>query len=345
LGVVPTVGGVIADLPTGYVARRYRGDEDHQAFADICNADSRANGIDEVLTAEDIKNQYDHLNNCDPDTDVVVVERQGTAVAYGRTDWWDTEEGRRYLVLARTGTEHRPVLAPMICWLEARIAEIAANHPEGAKEMETWAPIGEDSHPWSEELRSAGYRIVAYGAEMLRPSLDDIPDAPLPDGLQIRPVGPDDRRAVWEADREAFRDHWGFSEPTEDEWERFVEEPHQDTSLWKVAFDGDEIVGQVRTFINETENAEFGRLRGWTENISTIRRWRKRGVARALICESLRQLRDERGMTEAALGVHVENPTGAFALYESLGYRVIQTYGTFHKPVAVNGARPSSVSS
>jgi mycothiol synthase len=336
---------VIPHLPSGYVARGYRGHEDHAVFADICNADSRANGVDEVLTAEDMKNQYDHLNNCDPAADVVVVERQGVAVAYGRTDWWDTDEGRRYLMLVRAGAEHRPVLAPMIGWLEARVGDIAADHPEGPKEMETWAPIGDGSRPWSEELQSKGFRIVAYGAEMLRPGLGDIPDARLPDGLEIRPVGPDDRRAIWEADREAFRDHWGFSEPTEDEWEMFVEEPHQDTSLWKVAFDGDEIVGQVRTFINETENAEFGRLRGWTENISTIRRWRKRGVARALICESLRQLRDERGMTEAALGVHVENPNGAFALYESLDYRVVQMYGTFHKPVPVSGARPASASS
>ena len=33
------------------------------------------------------------------------------------------------------------------------------------------------------------------------------------------------------------------------------------------------------------------------------------------------------------LGVHVENPNGAFALYEGLGYRVVQMYGTFQKPV------------
>jgi mycothiol synthase len=324
---------VISDLPAEYVARDYRGAEDHRAFADICNADSRANGVDEVLTTEDIKNQYDHLGNCDPATDIVVVERDGTAVAYGRTEWWDTDEGRRYMVLARAGAEHRAVLRQMIEWLEARIAAIASDHPDGAKVMESWAPIGDGFHPWSEVLESSGYRIVTYDAEMLRPNLDDIPDAPLPDRLEMRPVGPDDRRAVWDADKEAFRDHWGFSEPTEDDWERFVEEPHQDTSLWKVAFEGDDIVGQVRTFINETENAEFGRLRGWTENISTVRRWRRRGVARALICESLRQLRDERAMTEAALGVHVENPNGAFALYESLDYRVVQMYGTFHKPV------------
>ena len=45
-------------------------------------------------------------------------------------------------------------------------------------------------------------------------------------------------------------------------------------------------------------------------------------MAKALICQSLRVLRD-RGMHEAALGVHTENPTGAFQLYLSLGYEVV----------------------
>jgi ribosomal protein S18 acetylase RimI-like enzyme len=38
-------------------------------------------------------------------------------------------------------------------------------------------------------------------------------------------------------------------------------------------------------------------------------------------------------MTEAALGVHTENPTGAFRLYESLGYEVRERYTTFQQPV------------
>lgn len=324
---------MIADLPTGYRARSFRGADDYEVLAEICNADAIANGTDEVLTTAEIANQYEHLDNCDPAADMVVVERAGAAIAYGRTEWWDTDEGRRYLVLARTGFEHRPVLGPVIEWLEGRIAEVAAGHPPGPRAIETWAALGDGSRPLSEELAARGYSIVAYGAEMVRPDLTDIPEAPLPGELHIREVGPEDLCAIWEADREAFRDHWGFSEPSEENWRRFLDEPDQDVSLWKVAFEGEEIVGQVRTFINEVENERLGRRRGWTENISTVRRWRRRGVARALICESLRQLRDERGMAEAALGVHVENPNGAFGLYESLGYRVVQSFGTFQKPL------------
>ncbi len=37
----------------------------------------------------------------------------------------------------------------------------------------------------------------------------------MPEGLEIRTVQPDQFRQVWEADQEAFRDHWGYVEGTE----------------------------------------------------------------------------------------------------------------------------------
>ena len=86
----------------------------------------------------------------------------------------------------------------------------------------------------------------------------------------------------------------------------------------------------MKSFIDTAQNDEFARKRGWTEAISTSRRWRRRGVAKALIVESIRELAD-RGMTEVALGVHTENPNGAYDLYESLGYEVVSTWTTYRK--------------
>ena len=96
-------------------------------------------------------------------------------------------------------------------------------------------------------------------------------------------------RQIWEADVEAFRDHIGYTEPTEHDWERFLGDPLQDRTLWKVAWQGDQVVGQVRSFIHEGQNAAFGRKRGYTEYISTAREWRGQGIAAALIsrCESV----------------------------------------------------------
>jgi hypothetical protein len=38
-------------------------------------------------------------------------------------------------------------------------------------------------------------------------------------------------------------------------------------------------------------------------------------------------------MTEVALGVHTENPNGAFDLYAGLGYEVVATWTTFRMPL------------
>ena len=88
----------------------------------------------------------------------------------------------------------------------------------------------------------------------------------------------------------------------------------------------------MKSFIDTAQNEEHGPQRGWTEAISTARRWRRRGVAKALIVESIRELA-ARGMTEVALGVHTENPNGAFDLYAGLGYEVVSTWTTYRKPL------------
>jgi mycothiol synthase len=315
-------------------ARGYRGPVDHRAMADLVNRWYRAVGTEDVSTPEEFDHNYAHLENCDPDTDMVLVEtHDGRLVGYTRSDWWQVEGGeRKYAVFAKLDPDWQDTAlacALLKAAVEHGVLNAAGHDVDCSKVLEGWAADVE------EVLRDAylalGFTPVTYGAMMVRPHLDAIPDLTLPEGLQVRPVEEADLRTIWEADHEAFRDHWGYTERTEEDWERFVGFPHRDETLWKIAWEGDRVVGQVKSFINEAENAELGHLRGWTEFISTHRDWRKRGVASALICESLKELK-ARGMTEAALGVHTENPTGAFRLYESLGFEVRESYTTFHRP-------------
>ena len=197
-----------------------------------------------------------------------------------------------------------------------------AGHPGPGREA-----VGEAA--WLEER---GYTAVEWGASLVRPHLDDIPDLPLPDGVEVRPVDPAEMRHIWDAHLEAFRGEWDFLEPTPEEVDRHLADPCIDHTLWKVAWAGDQVVGQVKSYINPDENEARGYLRGYTEQISTHHEWRNRGIAGALLALSLEELR-RRGMTEAALGVDTNNPGGAFHLYTKLGFELQSYEAVYASPI------------
>ena len=90
-------------------------------------------------------------------------------------------------------------------------------------------------------------------------------------------------------------------------------------ALWRVAFDGDRIAGQILNYLGKPDTD--GSIIGWTESISTQPEYRRRGLARALLALSLRTVRDA-GATCAGLGVDTQNPNQAQTLYESMGFRI-----------------------
>jgi ribosomal protein S18 acetylase RimI-like enzyme len=317
----------------GLTFRHFRGEADYPAMARIIAATKTADGVERSDSVETIANGYRHLNNCDPYVDMCFAEIDGETIAYTRV-WWERQEDGQHTYLLFGFVDpvwrRRGIGQAMLGWNEHRLRAIAAGHDAQPKVLRTWSDGNDDGN--RALLEDNGYGPVTFGAEMARSIMDELPEAALPAGLEIRPVEESHLRRIWEADAEAFRDHWGARQPSETDWEAFLDRPFTDISLWKVAWEGDRVVGQVRSFINSDENEEYGRLRGYTENISTIKEWRGKGVARALICESMRTLR-ERGMKEAGLGVHTENPTGAFHLYSSLGYQVHSQSTTYQKPL------------
>lgn len=317
----------------GVTFRAFRGSSDYAHLARLITAWAMGVGDDRVETVEGIASGYENLERCDPERDLVLAEVDGRPVAYSRV-WWDQEAAGphvyKHVCFLDPEVGGRGIGAVLFSWNELRLREIAGEHDAGEQLLETW---NDDRNAGAASLiHRHGYEPITYAAEMVRPSVDDLPDHPLPEGLEIRPVRAEDVRTIWEADVEAFRDHWGYVEQTETDYQRFIEFPYMDTTLWKVAWDDDGVAGQVKSFIDTASNAEHGKRRGWTEAISTSRRWRRRGVAKTLIVESIRELAT-RGMTEVALGVHTENPNGAYDLYAGLGYEVTATWTTYRKPL------------
>jgi GNAT superfamily N-acetyltransferase len=281
---------------------------------------------------EDVTRVYTHLVNSDPYQDMLFAEMNGEVIGYGRVSWFDVGEGSRiYQHFAFLVPEWRRkgIGRAMLHHLEGRLRQIAAGQTfDGPRLFDTVVFDSEVGR--LALLQSEGYAPARFEFVMVRPNLDDLPDAPLPSGLEVRPAKPEHYQAIHDASVEAFRDHWGFSEDLEPSIEQMLAESGNDPGLWQVAWDGDQVAGMVLAFINPEENRVYNRKRGWTENICVRRPWRKRGLASALIVRSMQALK-ERGMTEAALGVDGQNISGALQLYERLGYRAVKRSWMYRK--------------
>jgi len=322
------------DVP-GLRFRRFRGAADLPGMAAAIQAANDQAGSLEVVSTDDMARSYAHLVNCDPERDILIVERNGTIVGYARVEWRDLVDGSRgftSLCNLRPTDRRVGVGSAMLGWAEARMAAMAAGLPaDRPMKMRTWTWDADEGA--GVLLRSRGWTAEGRGYEMLRPTLDDVPDVPLPDGFEVRAVvGVVDERRVWDAAAEAFRDERGEQEWTEEDWAREQADPRRDPTLWAIAFDGDEPAGGVHGRIDPEENAARGVLQGYIAGVWTRAPYRRRGLARALLARVLMLLR-ERGMTSAYLGVDGLNPNQAMNLYEGLGFAIRSSETDWTKPL------------
>lgn len=315
--------------------RRYAGPGDIGDLVRVANASFAAERVEEVWTVEGIGSWLGHASDqFDPARDVVVVELDGQIVAIGRVEWVDTRDGeyREYRVFGAVDPafQRRGIGTALLAAMESHAGELASAHVHDRKPLlASFAPTG---RPAEDLLRGADYEPARWFFDLVRPTLDGIVETPMPAGLEIRPVTPDQHEAIWRANREAFRDHWGGADESLEQLQRILGDPDTDPTLWLIAWDGDEIAGGVWNAIRAAENEAHGLRRGWLDSVFTRRPWRRRGLAGALIGRSLTLLR-ERGMTSAILGVDADNPTGALGLYESAGFVEHDRFVALRKPL------------
>ena len=69
---------------------------------------------------------------------------------------------------------------------------------------------------------------------------------------------------------------------------------------------------------------------GWVRILGVRQSFRGRGLGRALLLHAFAQFRS-RGMQRVGLGVDGESPTGANALYESVGMRIVSRFAIYEK--------------
>jgi mycothiol synthase len=307
---------------------------DWDAMARVMNAANRADGVDEVQSGAELAAEHATLDAFDMARDVLIAEVGGEVVGFAvgwrqRRD--ETLVGESWGSILPSFRRRSLGTALWRLTHDRLTAELAADPRPGPRELRAFALDVETGA--LALLRSLGYQPIRFGFEMRRFITGALPEHRLPAGLEMRPVTPDQHRAIFDADNEAFEDHWGNRPPTDGDFVARFEGPNADTSLWCVAWDGDQVAGVVMNTIFQEENAQLGIRRAWLDHVSVRRPWRGRGVARALCATALRILR-EHGMDEAWLGVDGANPTGALRLYEGLGFTVARRWQAYGRPVA-----------
>lgn len=177
-------------------------------------------------------------------------------------------------------------------------------------------------------FEAGGYSVTRYFFDMRRTLDTPLAPVPLPDGLEFRPFDIEQHgRAVYEAQQEAFRDHWGHVDMPFEAWaHRRLNVDDQDHDLWMVAWDGDEIAGMTLNSQPNPQHPDHAEV----EILGVRRAWRRRGLGYALLLNTF-HLFQQRGWNEAGLGVDAASKTNAVALYERAGMHVHRRFATYRK--------------
>ena len=291
-----------------------------QLIYDVCAADG-----DPIVavTSEELKHQWE-TPGFDLERDAFLVETSDGRIV-GYEEFFNEHEHAR---LQTDGYVHpefkgRGVGTSLLRVLEQRAREETALAQPGVRI--TLHSTIDNRDPDSHQLhQTEGYQPLRYHWRM-EIVLDGAPPEPnFPEGIELRPFIKGEHDApVWQAQNEAWRDHWGSHDVTLEEWKRSrFDDPEFDPTLWQIAWDGDEVAG-----------FSLNRYRmgiGWIRTLGVRRPWRKRGLGEALLLQSFGEFY-KRGTRTIGLGVDAQNPTGATRLYQKVGMYIASEYVTYEK--------------
>ena len=199
----------------------------------------------------------------------------------GWCDVWDQNSMHtRFFADIRAHPRTPGVYAALFDWACERAQSVA--EPDAVLRVSA----NSENEALAEQVRSRGFRLERHFFTM-EIDLDEEPPAPVwPDGISVWTFRPEDARAVYEANSEAFADHWDFVPLSFEEWtEFFLRSSEFDPTLWFIAEEGAEIAGY--SLCRSERRPDTGYV-----NILGVRRpWRRRGLAHNLLLHSFHALR------------------------------------------------------
>ncbi len=323
----------ITNLPdiSGLSFRHFTGEPDYAAMAEVRQQSKNHDHVDPFSTLENVPTADEikaHINddNCNPLQDIILAEVNGKVIGYSKIGWWAEKDGIwLYLHLQYLLPEWRDkgIDGAMLKWSEARIREIAKQHPTNGKGMYGTSATTTEKEK-TELLKRHDYTPAFSMIEMEFTDFENLHVVPLPREFTIEPVLPEHIRSIWEANNEVYATRQFSEIPAEEDYQEFLNNPLNDYSLWTVAWSGNEIAGFVL--------GEIEKDRGKLEEVSIREKYRRKGLAYALIIKTLLKLK-EKGITITRLCTNGENIAGAKSLYEKVGFHLLKTHVRYRKQI------------
>ncbi|MGC9356650.1 MAG: GNAT family N-acetyltransferase [Anaerolineae bacterium] len=285
----------------------------------------------EQFEAQELKSEWESPTLVlERDTRVVLTPK-GQIIGY--VEVWDNAPHVRLYAWSRVHPDYREqsIGEVLLEWAEGRARESIAEAPKGTRVSLLHETLVQDEVSQA-LLESRGFERVRYFFRMVI-EMEEAPPAPrLPAEVSIRTF---DRQkelpAVIKAVQEAFRDHWGFVERSEEEslkqWSHWIDnDPDFDASLWFLAEDDGQIAGMCLCHSKVVEDPEMG----WVNTLGVLRPWRRQGLGLAMLHHAFGEFY-RRGKRKVGLGVDASSLTGATRLYEKAGMQVQRKYANYEK--------------
>ena len=313
------------DTPNvGILIRPWREDADFDVCAEVLRQATAHDGFVRVRDAARWRSMFRQFGG-DPARDCWLAQVDGEVAGYAMALDLGREDPTTRLLI------HNIVVAPR--WrgrqVEHRLLDIATTRlSQSAGESQSGpeanvrfrAEISDRETYILELLAGRGYAVRHYVVEMARPLDAVLPALTMPPGIETRPIGGAAVALRVLAALSGAAVEEGMPAFTKHQMVEMVAHPiHGQIEHWIVAWDGAVPVAGVLGWVDAAENTEQGRARAYTERITTLPAWRRRGIASALLVRAMEHFRAA-GMTEAALAVDTDNASGALGLYERLGF-------------------------
>jgi mycothiol synthase len=319
-------------LPEGFTERGPDWDDMDEAIQLMNRWSQNVLGEDEIVNPDDLLNEMRMPGFKIEDNLRVVFAPNGRMAGYIEV-WTHRKPPVHPWLWGRVHPDYEGlgIGTWLMQWAEKRVLRELKDIPEDLR-VAPRTGIQTEAMDSVKLFENLGYIRIRSSYRMRIDMEGSVPEPEWPEGITLRSYNPEtDAEAVYRADIEAFRDHFGFVEqPFEEGFKDFL---HMmtgyegfDPTLWFLAMDGDEIAGISLCRPHSYDDLDLG----FVDTLAVRRPWRKRGLGLALLHHSFNEFY-RRGKGKVGLGVDAENLTGALRLYEKAGMHVHRQNNSYEK--------------